>query len=609
MSGSIISGLGAGIDLQSIVTQLMGAERAPVSKMNALRLASLSAQSAWGDIGSRLSALQTAAKSLNSIGAAQGAAATSSSTSVLTATATAGAVPGSTSVEVVKLATAQQLTSGALSSPSFLVGAGQAVVSAGLGALGGSGLAVTGATTDGGHSITVTQASSAANATATAGPALVFAPGADDVTVTLADGVPHTLTLGSYADTGALVADLNAQLAGTASVQLVAGRLEVASRDQGSQATLTLAGGALGGLGLSAGTTSGTDAQVSVDGGTPVTVSHVDTGTTVSLAGGISFTTGTHLSTGTATLDVVRTTATSTLADLTAALNASGSPVGASLINTADGSGAPYRLVLTAKGTGTEGALTLDTSGITVLDPGQLSTVTAASDATIKVGGATVTRSSNTVSDLLPGVTLNLAAAGTTTVTVGTDPAGTTTKVQALVDALNGVLSSIQTQTAYNSTTKRGGPLSGDSLARGISATLLDKVVTSTGTGVTKALSQLGVQTTRSGTLTFDAAKLAAAVQQDPSGVASLLSGFAASVEAFAKEQTGSQGVVSKAGKSAGDEARRRQDQIDAFEVRMTAKEAAYRAKFAALDAALGSLRQQQSAMAAAINGLPTTMG
>ena len=39
MAGSIISGLGSGIDLQSIVTQLMGAERAPETKMNTLKLA------------------------------------------------------------------------------------------------------------------------------------------------------------------------------------------------------------------------------------------------------------------------------------------------------------------------------------------------------------------------------------------------------------------------------------------------------------------------------------------------------------------------------------------------------------------------------------------
>jgi flagellar hook-associated protein 2 len=606
VSGSIISGLGAGIDLQSIVTQLMSAERAPETKMNTLRLAALSAQTAWTDIGSKLSALQTAAKALDTSAGAQGAAATSNDTSTLTATAAAGAIPGTTAITVTRLATAQQLTTGALNGPSLLVGSGQAVVSAGLGALGGSGLAVTAATAAGSHSITVTASSSAASAAGTSGPALVYSAGSDDLTVTLADGVAHTITLGTYATSAALVTDLNTQLSGVASVQLVAGQLQVSSRDEGSGATLTLAGGALASLGLAAGTTSGSDGQVSIDGGAPVTVNHVDTGTTVTLANGVSFATGTRLRQGTATFDVVRTDATTTLADLTAALNASGSPLSASVINTADGSGAPYRLVLTAKGTGTQGALTIGTSGINVLDPAQLSTVTSANDAQLTVGGATITRSSNTVNDLLPGVTLNLVKAGAATVTVGTDPAGTSTKAQALVDALNGVLGSVTTQTAYNSTTKKGGPLSGETLARGISTALLDDVLGAAGTGQSKVLSQLGIETTRSGTLTFNATTFAAAMQKDPDGVASLLSGFAKTVEDYAKQATSSGGLVSAAGTSAGDEARRRQDQMDAFEVRMSALETSYRAKFSALDAALGKLKQQQSAVASAINSLPT---
>ena len=605
MSGSIISGLGSGIDLQSIVTQLMTAERSPETKMNTLRLAALSAQSAWSDIGAKLTALQTAAKALDSVSNAQGASATSSDTTTLTATAAAGAIPGVTSVQVTKLATAQQLSTGALTTPSMLVGTGQAVISSGLGVIGGSGLSVTGATTAGAHTITVTQSSTAATLAGTSGPALAYAPGGDDLTVTLADGIPHTVTLGTYADNAALLTDLNTQLAGVASVQLVAGQLHISSRDEGSGASLTLSGGALGGLGVAAGTATGGDGQVSVDGGTPVTVSHVDTGTTVSLANGVSFTTGTHLRQGTASFDVVRTDATTTLADLTAALNASGSPVSASLLNTGDGTGAPYRLVLSSKSTGTAGALTLDTTGINVLDPTQLSTVNGAQDAELKVGGATITRSSNTVNDLLPGVTLNLVKAGTATVTVGTDPAGTSTKAQAFVDALNGVLSSVTSQVAYSSTTKKGGPLSGETLARGISQHLLDEVLGATGAGQTKILSQLGIETTRSGTLTFNATTFAAAMQKDPDGVASLLSTFAKKVEDYAKDATSTTGLVTTSAKSAGNEARRRQDQIDAFEVRMTALETSYRRKFSALDAALGSLKQQQSAVASAISSLP----
>jgi flagellar hook-associated protein 2 len=609
---SIISGLGAGIDMQAIVTQLMQVERAPEAKMNTLRLGALAAQSAWADLGSKLGALKTAAKALHTTTDVQSSTATSSDTSVLTATAGLGAQLGSVGIKVLGLASAQQLSSGALSAPSMLVGAGQAVVSAGVGTIGGSAVAVTGATTDGAHRITVTQASSKAVVAGTAAPALSFGTGTDDLTVTLADGVPHAITLaGSYATAADLVTDLNTKLAGAAQVNLVAGQLQVSSRDEGSGATLTLSGGALGGLGLSGTTATGTDALVSLDGGAATTVSHLDGSTAIDLGSGVTLTSSGHLGLGSASLDVVRTTSTSTLSDLTSALNASGSPVTASLVNTGDGSATPYRLVLSATGTGSAGALTIDSSGINVLGAGQLSTVVTAADAQLEVGGATITRSTNTVTDLVPGVTINLVKAtpsggSPTTVSVSRDPAATATKVQALVDAVNGVLNAVKTQTAYAASTNKGGPLSGEGGARAITSTLLDAVLSATGTGQTKVLSQLGIQTSRDGTLTFDSTAFSAAVTKDSDGVASLVAGFAKGLEDYTTQATGTDGVVTLGGKSAGAEARRRQDQIDAFEVRMAALQTSYSARFAALDAALGKLKQQQSALMSAIGGLGT---
>jgi flagellar hook-associated protein 2 len=209
-------------------------------------------------------------------------------------------------------------------------------------------------------------------------------------------------------------------------------------------------------------------------------------------------------------------------------------------------------------------------------------------------------------------VTLNLVHAtasggSATTVNVTRDPATTATKVQALVDALNGVLSEIKKDTAYDTNTKKGQPLNGDPTARGIADNLLSQVLSATGTGTfVKALSQLGIQTTRDGALTFDSGAFQKAVQQDPDGAAALTASFAKGVETYAKTTTDFDGIVTTAGKAAGDDAASRQKNIDAFEVRMTAMEQAYTAKFAALDALLGTLKAQQSTLASALAGLPT---
>ena len=616
---SSISGLGAGIDLSGVVTQLMQVERAPEQAMNTARLASLARQTSWSTIGSKLTALQTAAAALDTTSAAASSTASSSDTAVLSATAGPGAQLGSFGVVVDNLATAQQLRTGALSTPGLLVGAGQAVLSAGLAPLGATAVTVSGTTPSGAHSVEVQTASQPARVYATAAPALSFT-GGNDVTVTLADGSSRTITLaGNYLSADALLADINAQLGGVATAQLVAGQLELASRDEGSQATLSVTGSATAALGLTTTTGTGSDAKVSLDGGPATVVSHLDGSTPVDLGNGVTLTSGGHLGLGKADVNVLRTDDTSTVTDLVGMVNASGSPMSASLVNTGDGSSAPYRLVLTANGSGTAGSVTLDTSGINVLQPDQLAHVVDAVDAHLRVGGSTVTRSSNSISDLVPGVTLNLVhasdGAGTpgatpTTVAVTRDPAATATKVQAFVDAFNAALAEIKKDTAYDATTKKGQPLNGDPTARGITDNLLDKVLGATGTGsAVKVLSQLGIQTTRDGALTFDSSAFQKAVQKDPDGAASLLSGFAKGVEDYAKATTDFDGVVTTAGKAAGDDAASRQKGIDDFEVRMTAMEASYNAKFSALDALLGTLKAQQSTLKSALASLPQSSG
>jgi flagellar hook-associated protein 2 len=606
--GSTISGLGSGIDMSSLVAQLMQAERAPEAQMNALKLAGLSAQSAWADISTKTTTLKGAAAALDTLVKAQGAAATSSDSTVLTATASQGAQLGQIAIRVNRLASAQLVTSGPLASPSMLVGAGRAVISSGLAAVGASRVTVNGSATPGNHRLVVTQASTAATAIGRGAPALSYAAPGNDLSVTLLDGVAHNVTLGSYATADALVADLNSQLGGAATASMVAGQLHLTSRDQGSAASLSLAGGALGALGLST-STSGGDALISVDGGDPTAVSHLDRATDVVLPGGFTLTATGPLSKGTVSTSVISTDETTTLTQLGAMLTTSGSPVSASVLDTGDSSANPNRFVLSAVQTGSAGALTIDSSGINVLGSGQLTTVTAAADAQLVMGGATITRTSNTISDLLPGVTLNLVKATAvdapaTSVTVSRDLPGTTKNVQALVDGLNAVISSVKTQTAYNATTKKGGPLSGDGGARGIPDSILDLAAGAAGTGLTKVLSQMGIQTTRDGTLTFDSAALGTAMASDPDGVATLLSTFATSVESFSKNALGVGGVVTTGTSSAGKEIKARQDQIDAFEIRMRILNTAYTAKFAALDAMLGTLKAKQSQLASQISSL-----
>ena len=91
--------------------------------------------------------------------------------------------------------------------------------------------------------------------------------------------------------------------------------------------------------------------------------------------------------------------------------------------------------------------------------------VVAGQDAVFRVNGVALTRSTNTVTDALEGVTLNLvnAEAGTNvSVNISQDTAAIKASIQSLVDSFNTASSLISDQFVFNEDLQTSGPLSGD---------------------------------------------------------------------------------------------------------------------------------------------------
>lgn len=127
-----VTSVGSGIDVNSLVSQLVAAERAPAAK----RLSTLQSKtqlrlSAMGTLKSALSELQTAVKALKKDGVLSTPTATSSKPETFTASTTSKAVPGSYSMEVVSLAQAHKLVSAPLASADTDLGAGTAQITVG----------------------------------------------------------------------------------------------------------------------------------------------------------------------------------------------------------------------------------------------------------------------------------------------------------------------------------------------------------------------------------------------------------------------------------------------------------------------------------------------
>lgn len=611
-----IGGLGSGLDVESLVNQLVALERAPAARYSAARLTALSRQTAWSDIGNKLTALRTAAQGLDTPKEVLSAKAASSVATRVAATASSTAVPGSTSLTVTQLARAEQRTSTGLAGSTALVGAGSLSVTSGLAPLGLTSATPDGVLAAGRHSLVLT-APSAAVLTGAGAPALAFpatAPG-NDLLLTPAGGGPGVAATlrASYASVEELAADLGTQLASVADVSVQDGALVLTGKGTGSATSLTLSGGAAAALQLPTTTTAGKDHTASLGGGPAV---ELRPGATVELSapaaadgtvGRLTVTAGSGpLTAGTATTQVVRTTSSSTVADVVAALGGTGSPVSAALVETGDGSTTPSRLLLTAAATGTRGALqvttTLDSLRSLTVDGDRV----PALDATLTVGGVPITRSSNTVDDLLPGVTLDLLDTGVTTVTVTRDTEAMGTRAKGLVDALNALITSVGTQTRPGSEGVRGGPLASSSLARSVLPQIQSAGYGATGSATTRALSQLGITVERSGSYAFDSAVFSKAVAADPDGATALLSSFATSVVSAAEQLTAPDGLVSSAGRTAGREATSRQAQIDRLDQRLEIVERRYRSQYAKLDAAMAVLNAQSSRLAGQIGGLPT---
>lgn len=238
-------------------------------------------------------------------------------------------------------------------------------------------------------------------------------------------------------------------------------------------------------------------------------------------------------SNGGGTKSVTIDSSNNTLSGIRDAINAANIGVTATIIN--DGSASPYRLVLTSNTTGLANSMKISVTGDTTLgnllteDPTgtqNLSQTSAALNANFTVNGIAISKASNTIGDVMPGVTLNLAGTSTSPVTVNVGPNSSSVNqaINNFVKAFNGAVQAIQSQTSYDPATKTAGTLQGDvslSIIQSQMAAMLTKTVGSSSTNFSN-LTQIGLGFQKDGTLAVDATKLNNALNSNYQGVANL---------------------------------------------------------------------------------------
>lgn len=230
----------------------------------------------------------------------------------------------------------------------------------------------------------------------------------------------------------------------------------------------------------------------------------------------------------------------SSLAGVRDAINKANGDISASIVN--DGSG--DRLVISSNDTGLSNALKItvadddlnntDNAGLSQLafdvstgGTANLTETVAASDAKVIIDGITVNKSSNTISDAIEGVTLNLLKEDTgnpTNLSIARDTASVQAAIQSFISAFNGLDQTITDLSKFDTESQRASVLTGDSTLRAVQSQLrgIFNTPLSTAGGGFSTLSEIGITFQADGKLSLDSSKLSSAINDTTKDVSTL---------------------------------------------------------------------------------------
>jgi flagellar hook-associated protein 2 len=301
-----------------------------------------------------------------------------------------------------------------------------------------------------------------------------------------------------------------------------------------------------------------------------------------------------------------------TLQGVANAINSSGQGVKASILNDRSNPDAPYKLMVSGDSVGGDHQIQYPT--LYFLDGDQdlyFDEKREAKNGKIKVDGFEFEIGENKVSDVIPGVTLELKQANpgrTVNLSVKEDKEVVTGKVKTFVDAVNGVFSFVQAQNTLSKTTDTSQTLGGDSLLRSVESRMR-ALVQNPQFGVKSEinrLNQLGIVFNRSGVLEYDEKRFNETLARNPADVQRFLAGdgFSVGFIPSLKREVGTMldmafGPVAMRKRGLQEKIGQMDKQIEDKERQLTKKEEMLRNKFAKLDETMSRLRGQGAAVGA----------
>ena len=295
------------------------------------------------------------------------------------------------------------------------------------------------------------------------------------------------------------------------------------------------------------------------------------------------------------------------------AINQAGAGVSAQLLDTGvEGAADRYKIVLTGQ-TGASNAFSVstdaaDTSGLNFTTP----TGQDAADAAVTVNGVAISRSTNTIDDVIPGMTFDLLGptTGAVAVQLNRDSSGVKERVQSLVTAYNSMVSDFGILTGPASEDEEdiySGSLRGDSTVRSVLSQMRQVFFgesETAGESIT-SLRDMGVSVDKDGVVTLDEAALDEALTTHFEEVVSALAGrtttevdgetviqqgLGAEMAARLRALMGPTGIILSQSTSAESQVGRYEEQLEKLETRMEGILERYTKQFAAMESIVGQL-------------------
>ncbi|MEE8458929.1 MAG: flagellar filament capping protein FliD [Phycisphaerales bacterium] len=330
--------------------------------------------------------------------------------------------------------------------------------------------------------------------------------------------------------------------------------------------------------------------------------------------------------------------ASDTITEVLQAINDAGIPVNATVLNTGVGA-TPFKMVFSSEVSGTGGELLIDDGGFGL----NLATLSEAQDAKVFFGSSDPTkatliqRSSNTLTDVLQGVTVDLVSASDSPVSVNIsrDTETIEDKIGEFVAAFNDAIQRIDQYDFFDVQNERRGPLLGNSTTAQVRGALI-RVAQGKADGVQtqfQFLSQVGIRIGAKSTMTFDRTRFQDALEEDYDAVVNLFTAFESSttttrqieegVTVTVNDQTFAKlgfadlfdqlldgltnsidGTVTIADQSLQSKIDLTNSRIEDFDERLDAKRLVLERQFTAMEVALAGLQAQQNGLLSLINNL-----